>query len=283
VTPLSVLARRQHDGNRLVRRVLVANVDTVLLVMGLDGDWNLRRLERFWTLARGTGLPAVVVLTKADLFDTAAVAHRIREVHALMPDAPVRAVDARGPQAREALVPWLRPGHTLVALGSSGTGKSTLTNALAETLADACPAVAPPGDPPQRQATGATRTGDDRGRHTTTVRSLHRLPGGACLIDTPGVRTLRLESDDDTLAAGFDDIARLAPSCRFRDCRHEGEPGCAVRDGVDPARLRNFHKLQRESRRDSLTLLERQALHATWRARSKASRAAGRRGRDGDG
>jgi ribosome biogenesis GTPase len=121
-------------------------------------------------------------------------------------------------------------------------------------------------------ATGATREGDGRGRHTTTARSLHRLPGGACLVETPGVRTLRPDADEAWLAASFDDIARLAPQCRFRDCRHETEPGCAVRAVVEPDRIDNFHKLQRELRRDTMTALERRRLLGEWKQRGMVGR-----------
>ena len=123
------------------------------------------------------------------------------------------------------------------------------------------------------QATGGTRQGDGRGRHTTTSRSLHLTPQGACIVDTPGLRTLRLDVESGDVAQVFDDIARLAPRCRFRNCRHEQEPGCAVRDGVPSERLRNFHKLQREAQRDTLSVLQRQAQQAVWKQRSRAARA----------
>ena len=147
-------------------------------------------------------------------------------------------------------------GQTLVLLGSSGAGKSTLTNTL---LGRAV------------QDTGAVREHDSRGKHTTTSRSLHRLPGGACVIDTPGLRALRPDVDEATLAASFGDIEALAAQCRFRDCRHEDEPGCAVREGVAD-RLRNYHKLLREARRDTMTVLERQQQLAMWKARGRAAR-----------
>ena len=122
------------------------------------------------------------------------------------------------------------------------------------------------------QDTGPVRASDSRGMHTTTTRSLFRLPTGACIIDTPGLRTLRLDGDADQLDAVFDDIVRLAPLCRFRDCGHDNEPGCAVRAAVSPERLRNYHKLQREARRDSITALERKALVSQWKARGRAAR-----------
>lgn len=285
--PHSQVTRLLHDGRQQpTRAVLVANVDTALVVMGLDGDYNLRRLDRDLALVHGAGLACVVVLTKADRCDR--VDTRLGDVRARVPaDVAVLAVDARDPLARHALGPWLRPGQTLVVLGSSGAGKSTITNTVCGLGDDAGPATAridrrtaavdgapDDTDPTRRhQPTGSTRRGDGRGRHTTTARLLHRTPEGADLIDTPGVRSLRLDLEADALAGVFEDIARLAPQCRFRDCRHVDEPGCAVREGVPPDRLRNFHKLQRETQRDHMTLLERRAEQAVWRQRSKAARA----------
>ncbi len=255
--PVNQLARRLHDGRDKVERVvIVSNVDTALLVMGLDLDYSPRRLERYLALVRMAGVAPVVVLTKKDLCPTAD--ERLREVQALLPPGGAAvAVNALGEEPRQALAPWLQPGQTLVLLGSSGAGKSTLTNALL---------AAPVQD------TGANRAGDNRGRHTTTVRSLHATAEGACIIDTPGLRTLRLDGDAQALGAVFEDIARLAPLCRFRDCRHEAEPGCAVREGVEAQRLRNFHKLEREARRDTLTALERRAQLQTWKQRSREAR-----------
>jgi len=264
VPPLNQLARRLHDGrDKATRVVIVSNVDTALLVMGLDHDYNLRRLERYVALVRLAGVAVVVVLTKADLCTGAAdgVAERLRKVQALLPPGAaavaVNALDPVGHRPAHALEPWLQPGQTLVLLGSSGAGKSTLTNTLTSAAQD----------------TGATRSGDSRGRHTTTARSLHFTPQGACIIDTPGLRTLRLDGEAEQLDAVFDDIARLAPLCRFRDCSHDNEPGCAVRTAVGSERLRNYHKLLREARRDSLSALERKALVSEWKARGRAARA----------
>jgi ribosome biogenesis GTPase len=259
VPPLNQLARRLHDGrDKVTRVVIVSNVDTALLVMGLDHDYSPRRLERYLALVRMAGVAAVVVLTKADLCDD--VVGRLQQVQALLPQgAAAIAVNALGTgdaAPGQALAPWLQAGQTLVLLGSSGAGKSTLTNALTGA----------------EQDTGANRAGDSRGRHTTTARSLHATPQGACIIDTPGLRTLRLDGDADRLDAVFDDIARLAPLCRFRDCGHDNEPGCAVRAAVSSERLRNYHKLQREARRDSITALERKALISQWKARGRAAR-----------
>ena len=259
VPPANQIARRLHDGrDKVTRVVLVANVDTVLIVMGLDHDFNPRRLERYLAFTRLARVGAVVVLTKADLVSDDERAAREHEALSLVPaDVAVLAVNGQSAQTASALEPWLGAGQTLVVVGSSGAGKSTLTNTLIGT---------------DVQDTGGIRAGDGRGRHTTTVRSLHALQSGACIIDTPGLRTLRLDADAGAVVQAFDDIARLAPQCRFRDCRHEGEPGCAVREVLEPARLKNFHKLQRETQRDAMSALERKTLVATWKVRSKASR-----------
>jgi ribosome biogenesis GTPase / thiamine phosphate phosphatase len=235
---------------------VVSNVDTAFIVMGLDADFSLRRLERFLALVEGNRVQPVVVLSKPDLCpDPRPLLARLQA--RLPARVPCEVLDGRSPAAAAALAPWLLPGRTLVLLGSSGAGKSTLANTLM-------------GLPVQ--STSPTREGDGRGRHTTTSRSLHQLPGGACLIDTPGVRTLRPDADEATLAASFDDIAQLALQCRFRNCRHQGEPGCAVREGVDGDRVDNFHKLQREMRRDTLNALERKQLQALWKARGREGR-----------
>jgi ribosome biogenesis GTPase len=256
--PLSHIVRRDADGSR---HPVVSNVDTALLVMGLDDDFNLRRLERYLTLVQGSGVQAVVVLTKLDV-----VAPTAQELGARIADMRARfhrsldivPVNGTHPAAAQALAPYLHPGQTVVLLGSSGAGKSTLTNTLAGV---------------RLQDTGAIRESDGRGKHTTTSRSLHRLPGGACVIDTPGLRALRPDVDEATLAWLFDDIGRLALQCRFRDCRHQEEPGCAVREGIGGDRLRNYHQLMREARRDTMTVLERQQQASVWKARGKATRA----------
>jgi len=255
--PLNQLARRLHDGRDKVERVvIVSNVDCAMLVMGLDQDFSLRRLERYLALVHMAGVQPLVVLTKADLCGN--VAQRLQAAQALLPPgAAAVALNALGDEPRQQLAPWLLPGSTLVLLGSSGAGKSTLTNALLGTAL---------------QSIGPNRQGDSRGRHTTTVRSLHPLPGGGCLIDTPGLRTLRLDGDAQALDAVYDDVATLASQCRFRDCGHQGEPGCAVRDGVPVERLRSYQKLQREARRDTLSALERKAQVSAWKVRARGAK-----------
>ncbi|MEP6877088.1 MAG: ribosome small subunit-dependent GTPase A [Burkholderiales bacterium] len=257
VPPVSHISRRDADGRR---HPVVSNVDTALLVMGLDDDFNPRRLERYLALADASEVQPVVVLTKADVAERTPglIAERVLALQGRLPAAiDLFIVDGTDPDTALRLQPYLAAGQTLVVLGSSGAGKSTLTNTLLGHAA---------------QDTGAVRAHDSRGMHTTTSRSLHRLPGGACVIDTPGLRALRPDIDEVTLAATFADIDALAMHCRFRDCKHHDEPGCAVRERVDVDRLRNFHKLLREARRDTMSALERQQQVAVWKARGRAAR-----------
>lgn len=261
--PLTHLARRDADGRR---HPVASNVDTALLVMGLDDDFNLRRLERYLALVQAGGVLPVVVLSKADAVPAQRIEQALGQLRARGTQAldPVVA-DARSPDAARQLAPYLGAGQTLVLLGSSGAGKSTLTNTLVGAAI---------------QDTGAVREHDSRGKHTTTSRSLHRLPGGACVIDTPGLRTLQPDACEAALAASFADIESLALRCRFRDCRHAAEPGCAVRDGVAPDRLRNYQKLLREARRDTMSVLERQRMVAQWKIRGRAAHVRAKAKRD---
>jgi ribosome biogenesis GTPase / thiamine phosphate phosphatase len=266
IAPLSHINRRDADGRR---HPVVSNVDTALLVMGLDDDFNPRRLERYLALVHSSGgaeggaeggVAPVVVLTKADVIAhvPGALEERVAALQGRMPaHVDLLAVDGTDPSTAERLSAYLGVGQTLVVLGSSGAGKSTLTNTLLGRVA---------------QDTGAVREHDSRGKHTTTSRSLHRLPGGACVIDTPGLRTLRPDADEATLAASFGDIESLAGACRFRDCTHHDEPGCAVREGVAPDRVRNYHKLLREARRDTMSVLERQQQLSVWKQRGRGTR-----------
>jgi ribosome biogenesis GTPase len=224
---------RRAAGRRSEPQALAANVDVALLVAGLDEEWNARRLERWLALAREAGVPAVVVLTKADLCaDAASVA---AAAAALAVPAPVHAVDALGGAGVEQLNPYLGPHVTLVLLGISGAGKSTLANRLAG----------------RQVAATAALADDGRGRHTTTRRELLPLPGGALLLDTPGLREVGLWLGEEHLASMFPEIDALAQGCRFRDCTHEREPGCAVREAVaagrlDAGRLASLHQLSAE-------------------------------------
>lgn len=250
------ITRRAHGGRQ---QVLAANIDTALLVMGLDHDFNLRRLERYLAIVQAAGVEPVIVLSKVDASQDGA--SKIASLHARLQHAPpVLALDTRSAAAVDQLGPWLGAAQTLVLLGSSGAGKSTLTNTLTG----------------GELATGEVREDDSRGRHTTTSRSLHRCPGGACIIDTPGLRSWSPDGDEEDLDISFDDIAALALDCQFRDCQHGAEPGCAVRGAVDPDRLSNYFKLLREMRRHQQTVLDRIAERNKWKGLMKEANARSR-------
>jgi ribosome biogenesis GTPase len=255
--PTTHIARRDGDGSR---HPIVSNVDRALVVMGLDDDFNLRRLERYLALVLASGVQPLVVLSKADIAAADPVRRDARVAQLrqrLSPALGVVLVDATDAGSAAAFAHVTGFGQTLVVLGSSGAGKSTLTNCLLGAAV---------------QDTGAVRVADGRGMHTTTARSLHRLPGGACIIDTPGLRTLRPDADADALLASFADVASLSARCRFRDCSHSGEPGCAVRAGVDADRIDNFQKLLRENRRDTMTWVERRQQLSAWKSRGREAR-----------
>jgi ribosome biogenesis GTPase len=256
LSPASHIARRTNEGHR---QSIASNIDTALLVMGLDHDFNLRRMERYIAMVQAAGIAPVIVLTKADI--GADIEQRIENMRKRLPShIPIMSVNALNIDSISVLEPWLNAGQTLCLLGTSGTGKSTLTNTLCSS----------------GQETGGNRKGDGRGRHTTTSRSLHLCPGGACIIDTPGLRTWRPDADEEALAAVFTDIEALAADCQFRNCRHELEPGCAVREHVDADRLLNYHKLLRDANRIQQTPLDRIAERAKWKVLMKAGTARSR-------
>lgn len=252
--------KRGAAGEHYKQQLIAANIDTVFVVSGLDADFNPRRIERYLLLIAGSGATPVVVLTKADRdgADAGAAQAALAEVAAL--GVAVVALNAKDRAAVDAaLAPWLQPGRTAVLVGSSGAGKSTLTNSLLGT---------------ERMKTAQVREHDARGRHTTTHRALIALPSGACLIDTPGMRELKPTGEED-VAESFADVEALAERCRFRDCAHASEPGCAVRAALeagtlDPGRFANYLKLRDEVVGAANQLATRQAQKAGARVQTKA-------------
>ncbi len=225
---------RRTAGNVADEQVVAANVDTVFIVMGLEADFNLRRLERYLLLARESGAAPVILLTKPDLCPD--VPAHVVQVTALAADLPIHVLSPRFNEGIGQVAAYLRPGRTGALLGSSGVGKTTIINRLA-------------GDDARR--TREVREADSRGRHTTSHRELVTLPSGGLIIDTPGMRELQLWDVGEAVRETFDDIEGLAPHCHFTDCRHRDEPRCAVKAAVSdgrlpPARLDSYLKLQGE-------------------------------------
>jgi ribosome biogenesis GTPase / thiamine phosphate phosphatase len=240
VLPRRTCFSRRAAGTREEQQPVAANLDLVFLVCGLDGDFNLRRLERYLALATESGVPPVVVLNKSDLCDD--IAARRAETQAVAGTAPVVATSAREPAGVSALAACLHPGRTAALLGSSGVGKSTIVNLLI-------------GE--ERMRTREVRLSDSRGRHTTTHRELLPLARGGALIDTPGMRELQLWAAPESVDQIFADIASFAARCRYRDCSHSGEPGCAVAvalatGALSAARWQRYRKLLGEARRHEL-------------------------------
>jgi ribosome biogenesis GTPase len=239
--------RRVAAGDKAEIQLIAANIDILFVVTSCNEEFKESRLERYLALAAEAGVIPVVVLTKIDLTDDLhAYVARARSVqHGLA----VEAVNALDSDTFGGITAWIERGSTIALVGSSGVGKSTILNTLTGI------SIA---------ATSEIREDDKKGRHTTTHRQLHQLPGGGLLIDVPGMRELRVAEIDTALATVFDDIEALASKCRFADCHHEAEPGCAVRAAIergdlDERRLSNYLKLLRENARHNASLAERRS------------------------
>lgn len=228
------LFKRKEAGRRIAEQVIAANIDKALVVAALDCEFNARRIERYLAQIWDSGASPVIVLNKADVMG--AVSECVAEVEKLAMGTPVFVLSARTGAGMEAFEASLAKRQTVVFLGSSGVGKSTLVNRLLRE---------------DRQATKVVRESDSRGRHTTTARQLFPLPNGALVIDAPGLRELQLWDASEGVSKTFADIEALGEQCRFRDCQHQNEPGCAVRAALkqgelDTRRLENMRKLERE-------------------------------------
>ena len=253
VLPRRTKLSRKAAGDRTVEQILVTNVDTAFVVMSLNADFNLRRLERYLGAVWQSGAQPVVLLSKADLCgDREALGLDVAEA---TPGVNSHVLSAYTGEGLGALEPYIGSGRTVVLLGSSGVGKSTIINRLLGS---------------ETQKTLEIRSADDRGRHATTYRRLFLMPSGGVLIDTPGMREFEAWDAETGLEDAFDELAAISANCRFRDCTHETEPGCAVLAGVaggtlDPDRLANYRKLKRELqyqelRRDAAAQAEQKRL-----------------------
>ena len=259
------LFKRAAAGKGDAIQPIAANVDTVFIVSSCNEEFNESRLERYLALCRESGAFPVLVLTKADLVDNAR--EFVGRAATVQGDLAVESVNAKDAAALDGVRRWIDPRATVALLGSSGVGKSTLLNALAGR---------------DVAATQGIRERDKKGRHTTSHRALYRLPGGGLIIDVPGMRELRVADVEEALGEVFDDIEERALRCKFADCEHDSEPGCAVKaalaDGsLDARRLASYQKLRRENVRASATIAERRATEKNFARRVEEAKWAKRR------
>ncbi|WP_316857969.1 ribosome small subunit-dependent GTPase A [uncultured Cohaesibacter sp.] len=240
--PKSELKRRAA-GTDVSEQIIACNVDILFIVTSCNDDFNLARLERFLALAKDADVTPVILITKVDL--CADPQSYIDRAARLLPGLDVLGIDAKDPGASERLSTFFGKGQTIAMVGSSGVGKTTLLNALTG----------------REDATRDIREDDSKGRHTTTYRSLHQTINGAWLVDTPGIRALRLHEKSTGIEQVFDDIVALATQCKFRDCRHETEPGCAILAAIETGelekeRVERWRKLEAEDSRNTETIAE---------------------------
>lgn len=239
--------QRKAPGSKVKNQLISANVDTAFIVCSMNEDFNLNRIERFLALVNEAGAEPVVILSKSD--QSTSPENYISQVQKLDSNLMVEAVNCLDPHSVSKLDVWLKKSCTISVLGSSGVGKSTLINTLS-------------GE--EIQSTGGIREDDDKGRHTTTKRSLITLNSGSLILDTPGMREIQLADCKEGIATTFADIENLSNQCRYADCQHQSEPGCAIQEAIaqghiDKRRLDNYHKLLREEGLNSASLMEKRA------------------------
>ncbi|MCV2892692.1 ribosome small subunit-dependent GTPase A [Lentibacter sp. XHP0401] len=259
------LIKRRAPGPERQVQLIGANLDTTFIVTSCNDDFNIARLERYVALAFEDAAAPVILLTKADMSDD--VESYLSQARSISKDVPVLVIDGRGEEPRDKLAGWCKPGKTVAFIGSSGVGKSTLTNALAGG---------------QDIRTQGIREGDAKGRHTTTSRQLHMLASGCNVLDTPGMREVQLTDAASGLGDLFADLQELSTQCRFRDCKHESEPGCAVKaaheaGNIDEPRLMRWKKLVAEDAFNSESLSPRKAMDRTFGRVTKQGKKRGKR------